>query len=85
MRFLSNRFSRVGAATTAFNACASRRKSSTSSKARRVASKPPFTGLKELLRPPQDIDEAMPLAAAQLGYGLLPAQPFQYDADLLFS
>jgi hypothetical protein len=25
------------------------------------------------------------VAAAELGYALLPAQPFQYDADLLFS
>jgi hypothetical protein len=37
--------------------------------ARSVAGKPPFTGL----------------TTAELGYALLPPQPFQDDADFLFS
>ena len=50
----------------------------------RGANEPPFTGLKELLRP-AIVHRGDALAAAEFGYALLPAQPFQYDADLSFS
>jgi hypothetical protein len=53
--------------------------------ARRVAGKPPFTGLEDLLLPTIIHRCGDALAAAELGYALLPPQPFQDDADFLFS
>jgi hypothetical protein len=53
--------------------------------ARRVAGKPPLAGLKELFRPAIVHPRGDALAPTELGDALLPAQPFQDDADLLFS
>src|SRR5271169_1223673 len=86
MLFLSSRFSRVRSATTSFNACASRRRSFTSSEVAaraRVAGKPSFTGLKELFRPAIVHRRGDALAATQFGNALLAAEPLQHDANLL--
>ena len=53
--------------------------------ARRVAGKPPLAGLQELFRPAIVHRRGDALAATEFGDALLPAQPFQDDADLLFS
>ena len=50
-----------------------------------VAGESPLAGLKELLRPAVLHRRGKALAPAEFGDALLPAQPFQYDADLLFS
>jgi hypothetical protein len=87
MLFLSRRFSRVRSATTSFNARASRRRSFTSSEvaARAVSPASRFAGLEEFLRPAMVHRRGDALAAAQFGDALLAAEPFQDDADLLFS
>jgi len=50
-----------------------------------VAGESPLAGLEELFRPAIVHRRGDALAAAELGDALLPAQPFQDDADLLFS
>src|ERR1700749_4009607 len=51
--------------------------------ARRVAGESPLAGLQELFRPAIVHRRADALAPTEFGDALLPAQPFQYDADLL--
>src|SRR6201996_5062767 len=53
--------------------------------ARRVAGESPLAGLQELFRPAIVHRRGDALAPTEFGDALLPAQPFQYDADLLFS
>ena len=53
--------------------------------ARRVAGESPLAGLQELFRPAIVHRRGDAPAPTEFGDALLPAQPFQYDADLLFS
>ena len=50
-----------------------------------VAGESPLAGLQELFRPAIVHRRGDALAPTEFGDALLPAQPFQYDADLLFS
>src|SRR5580700_773194 len=53
--------------------------------ARCVAGESPLAGLQELFRPAIVHRRGNALAATEFGEALIAAQPFQYDADLLFS